>query len=436
MPATDLKTLREYVANVLDYNPDNPAYASQVDDLLNEANRQICQAKPFTFINKVVEKNVYADVDIAAVTFNSGIEVATAPPFTFQPWMAGQVITANGREFTIFNVVSDTEIRISEGWPDLTGAYPATVINRFIDLPSDCTTVLAVARRSQTRTPDDPGLLSNLTRYEDEWWNLPLGEVNLPTYWVFHDPFYNQGPRRLVEVQTGATAPGKGTRTVEFCGTLVFAGRESAPGEIVRVTATDSQSFVVTPEVKPVDSGQYKNIYFRAPEHGMNAWRLLQDQLSPGNYLQNLAPNDVLTRTYTTELSLSELTTSEGLWSGPRMIEPDGFTQRIRLYPRQDRDYVFSIRYMQRTPVMREDNDVSLIPPAHRMIIAYKALADVLVKHDNPTQAEMFKRRFEAQQMQLEKRYLVSPSRRIVKGNWLTNMEPNGFSRFTTLVHT
>lgn len=436
MPATDLKSLREYVANVLDYNPDNADYATQVDDLLNEANRQICQSKPFTFVNKVVEKNVYADVSVAAVTFTNGTQVATAPAGTFLSWMAGQTISANGKEFVIFNVVSDTDIRISEDWSDATGAYAATIINRYIDLPQDCTTVLAVARRTQTRTPDDPGLLANLTRYEDEWWNLPLGEVNLPIYWVFHDPYHNQGPRRLVSVVSGATTPGKGTRTVEFCATLVFAGRESAPGEIVQLTATDSQSFVVTPESKPTNSGQYKNIYFRAPKHGMHAWRLLQDQLSPGSYLQNLTPTDVAARTYTTELSLTNLTTSEGLWSGPRMLEPDGFTQRIRLYPRQDKNYVFSIRYMQRTPVMREDNDVSLIPPAHRMIIAYKALADVLVKHDNPTQAEIFKRRYEALQLQLEKRYLISPSRRIVKGNWLINMETNGFNRFKTLVHT
>ena len=91
---------------------------------------------------------------------------------------------------------------------------------------------------------------------------------------------------------------------------------------------------------------------------------------------------------------------------------------------------------MQAHQPMREDSDVSAIPPEHRMLIAYKALADVLIKHDNPVQSELYRKRYEAMLLKLEKRYLITPSRRIVKGNWLANMEPNSFSRFTTLVHT
>ena len=91
---------------------------------------------------------------------------------------------------------------------------------------------------------------------------------------------------------------------------------------------------------------------------------------------------------------------------------------------------------MQNPPAMVEDNDTSAVPPDQRMVIAYKALADILMKHDNMTQSELYRRRFDEELLRLEKRYLISPSRRIVKGNWLANMEPNSFSRFTTLVHT
>ena len=91
---------------------------------------------------------------------------------------------------------------------------------------------------------------------------------------------------------------------------------------------------------------------------------------------------------------------------------------------------------MQAHQPMREDSDVSAIPPEHRMLIAYKALADVLIKHDNPVQAALYRKRYDALLLKLEKRYLITPSRRIVKGNWLSNMEPNSFNRFTTLVHT
>jgi len=110
--------------------------------------------------------------------------------------------------------------------------------------------------------------------------------------------------------------------------------------------------------------------------------------------------------------------------------------QRIRLYPRQDKDYVFTVRYMQNHRPMVEDNDTSSIPPDQRMVIAYMALSDILMKHDNPTQSELYRRRADEILLRIEKRYLISPARRIVKGNWLANMEPNSFSRFTTLVHT
>jgi hypothetical protein len=438
MPQSDLKELREFVANVLDYNPNNANYARQVDDLLNQADRMICQEKPFTFINKVVDVPVYKDVSFTALTLTNGTQVVTGPAGSFLGWMAGQEIevtdsTGAKRTFVINNVVSTTDLRINEDWTDATGAYAATIINRYIDLPEDCTTVLAVARRSQTRTPDDPGLLENLARYEDEWWNLPLGEINLPIYWVFYDPFHLRGPRRNFNLTT-APAVGRGVRTIEFTSTLVFAGRESPHGEIVSISATDTQDIVLTPFAQTTNSGFYKRYYWRSTQYGYNAWRILDDTLGAPGAIMQIAPTDVAARTY--QLSVGTLTGSEGLFDDARMLNPDGFRQRIRLYPRQDKDYIFQVRYMVRHQTMQEDNDVSLIPPAHRMIIAYKALADVLVKHDNPSQAELYRKRFEQELLQLEKRYLITPSKRIVKGNWLTNMEPNSFNRYTTLVHT
>jgi hypothetical protein len=226
---------------------------------------------------------------------------------------------------------------------------------------------------------------------------------------------------------------GRGVRTIEFCSTLVFAGRESTHGEIVSITAQDNQDIVLTPFPQTTNSGLYKRYYWRSTEYGYDAWRILEDSLTPGAVMQ-LTPTDVAARTYA--FSVTTLTTTETLYNAARLLNPDGFRQRIRLYPRQDKDYIFQVRYMVRHQTMQEDNDVSLIPPAHRMIIAYKALADVLVKHNNPSQAELYRKRFEAELLQLERRYLLSTAKRIVKGNWLTNMEPNSFSRFTTLVHT
>ena len=248
-----------------------------------------------------------------------------------------------------------------------------------------------------------------------------------------YDPFHLRGPRKNFALSTAAAA-GRGVRTIEFTSTLVFAGRESPHGEIVSITAQDNQDIVLTPFAQTTNSGLYKRYYWRSTQYGYKAWRILDDPTLPPGALMQLAPIDVAPRTYS--LSVATLTGSEALFDDDRMLNPDGFRQRIRLYPRQDKDYNFQVRYMVRHQTMQEDNDVSLIPPAHRMIVAYKALADVLVKHDNPSQAELYRKRFEQELLQLEKRYLITPSKRLVKGNWLTNMEPNSFNRYTTLVHT
>ena len=215
MPASDLKALREYVANVLDYDPNNETYRRQIDRLLNEADRSICLAKPFTFINKAADVLVYKD-RTATLGFTGSGRVVTASSAFFEDWMVNQQLEADGNTYVITVVDSTTQARIERNFESATGSYDSTVINRYIDLPYDCTTILGVARRSQTRTPDDPGLLSPLSRYEDEWWNLPLGETNLPIYWVNYDPDYISGPRRNFNLGTTTVAAGKGARTVEI----------------------------------------------------------------------------------------------------------------------------------------------------------------------------------------------------------------------------
>ena len=350
--------------------------------------------------------------------------------------MVNQELELEGETYIILSVTSTTAAIVDKAFVGSSSTYSGTVINRYLDIPADCTTILGVARRTNTRTPNSPGMLTPLTRYEDEWNNLPLGEINLPTFWVFADPAYLESPR--VNFTATLTTPGgggRGTRTVEFTSTFIRGGRESPHGQTVSLSAVDTNEFVLTPIASNVLTGLYKRYYFRCAGHGYNAWRLLDDPTAAAGTPFEVGPTDVAARTLTA-LYESTLTTTETLWKDARLESPDGFIQRIRLYPRQDKDYVFTIRYMQAHKPMRENSDVSAIPPDQRMIIAYKALSDVLIKHDNPVQSELYRKRYDAMLLKLERRYLITPSRRIVKGNWLANMEPNSFSRFTTLVHT
>lgn len=434
MPASDLRALRKYVANVLDYDPDNPTYKRQIDRFLNEADRIICSEKPFTFVNRALEVTVRKDVSTTAAFASGAPRIFTTSGAFFEEWMVNQELLVEGETFIITNVVSSTDARVDTSWTGASGNYTIEIINRYIDLPADCTTVLAVARRTDALTPTQPGLLAALSRYEDEWENLPLGEVNLPSLWVDHDPAFISAPRANFSLGTAATT-GAGVRTLEFTSTFIRGGRESSHGEITKLTLSDTQNPVLTPYVGVANDGLLKRYYFRCPDLGYNAWRLLSDPTGGATAEMELEPTDVTARTYT-GLTSTVLKGGEALFSRERFADGDGMVQRIRLYPRQDQDYVFTVRYMRNHTPMVEDGDVSSVPADQRMVIAYFALADVLMKHNNAPQAELYRRRADQALLRIERRYLITPSRRIVKGNWLANMAPNGYSRFQTLVHT
>jgi hypothetical protein len=432
MPATDLKAMREFVANILDYEPSNAKYKTEVDQMLNEADRRVCSEKPWPWINKQVQVTARQDVS-ATVTFTNGSAViTTAAAFFDFAWMAGQIISDGTTELEIAWISTTTQAYLTNAYVGTTGAKTATVINRYLDLPADCVAVLNVFKRSESITPSDPGMLDSLARYEDEWYNLPLGEINMPKYWVPYDPFYLSGPRRGFATGT-AVAVGSGVRTVEVCCTYRYAStRESAYGAVQTVSLTAVQDLSLNFDVLSVTTGLYKIPYWRCPTEGLYAWRRCTNA-STGEYL-NIEPNDGAT--YVVGNTTLSNIQSEAIWLQDRMQNPDGNAQRIRLYPRQDRDYVFEVRYIARHQTMVEDGDVSAVPADHRMIVAYRALADLFIKHDNETQSAIYKRKADDELLKMERRYLIPTARRIVKGNWDQEAAPWAFQRYTRLTHT
>ena len=117
-----------------------------------------------------------------------------------------------------------------------------------------------------------------------------------------------------------------------------------------------------------------------------------------------------------------------------RLTAPSGVCDRVRLYPRQSEAMTLQLRYLADHQPMVEDNDTSAIPPAHRMVIAYRALYEVLFKHDNPSLSELYYKRYQQELLQLERRYLSQPSRRLVKGFLSPSRIPDGPYRRRKLV--
>ncbi len=432
MPRTDLKGLREFVANVLDYDPNNDTYRRQIDRLLNEHDRQICTAKPYTFINKVSDVFAYKDVAAGSLSITQGDKQLDSGTSLFEEWMVNQEVVINGYTYVIAIVDSATRVYLQTEFAQATvSGVEGTIINRYLDMPADCTSVSSIARRSGNAS-EDPGMLPPLTRFEDEWENLPMDETGLPTVYIPYDAAYIAGPRKAFSLTTAATS-GAGTRTIEIAATFIRGGRESTHGEIEKITLTDTQNLVLSPFTNPLETGLRKRYYFRCPELGYQEFRLLDDPANPGEVM-DLAPNDSASRTFTT-LTQGNLESAEAFYRQERMQGAEGFIQRVRLYPRQGSDYTFTVRYLQNHRPMVEDGDASSIPPELRMVVAYSALADIFMKHDNPVQSELYARRAEGMLLQMDRRYLTQKSARIVKGGWMDGTRGRVVRR-ATLVHS
>jgi hypothetical protein len=430
LASTDLKSLREFVANVLDYDPTSETYARQIDSLLNEAERSITGEKAFAFVQAQRDFPVYRD-RTDTVSFDTSRNYVTSTGALFEAWMVNQELLVGSTTYVIGGIIDSWNAYIDR-YADETVSATASVVHRYVDLPPEATSIMSISRR--TASGSSPGMLDPLPRFEDEWQNLPMDEPGLPWCWVPYEPAFIKGPRQGFTVATAAAAgPGRGVRTVEFCCTFIRNGRESPHGGIVSISATDSQEIVLTPMAINAVSGNQKRYYWRCPTEGYHAFRLL-DEPGTTNPME-IAPGDVAPRTLS-QLTVTSLAGGEGLFDDTRLEHPDGWIQRVRLHPRQDADYTFTVRYMRNYPAMREDSDTSVIPPKFRVLIAYRALADALSKHGNETQAMLWEKKFRPKLLQLEDRFLpTARSQRVVKGgSWFgVGRERN---KYTSLVHT
>jgi len=65
-----------------------------------------------------------------------------------------------------------------------------------------------------------------------------------------------------------------------------------------------------------------------------------------------------------------------------------------------------------------EATDTPDIPAAHRVIIAYRALVQLLMKSDNASESALYEKRYDGELLKMERRYLIDAARRIVKGDF------------------
>jgi len=412
----NLREIREYIANITDYDPNvNRDYSAQVDNVINETYRMLFSEKPFTFAQKEVKIPIYTDAEYTA----SGVTgvIAGLTQIVINPsipdWVEGNIIEIDGVEHDVIYKASAITVFIEGSFAFI--GQPVKFKQRFIRLPKDCVSILQVGKRSMSIAPTAVGRYIPLTRYEDEYYNLPLDEVNIPNYWIMQDSEYVSAPPIVLTPTATATSAGQGTRTVRLAYTYVKYPANGQATELESglspfseaITLTDAQRMTLTSSLDLTKVGYARRFYIK------NAATTPQFD---GVYQVGTLKDVSASLSENIDFSQAEFENGSFVLNNPRYTYTDGYVQRIRLYPRQSTDYELSVRYIYRPARLQEDTDTPDLPQSHHLVLAYGSLMDIFNKHDNAQMSRIYRAKYLEEIIKLEQRFLTQKPRRWVKG--------------------
>ena len=450
----NLKQMREYVANILDYNPQIKQYKDEVDNVLNQVYVTHFMERPWEYAQKELDINIYADRTSSWLTWTRGVRIATpadnienemiAPFQIFEPLASGADITAN-KEYKIlarhdsagsayatltdpakpleYNQVSDT-------LPNnlTTETISGKLKHRHIVLPPDLVDVLSVGLRGRQSGFRQP--FFNIARYEDEKMGLDLDEVAVPTNFIqtdnIHIPaprvkatLYNMGGGGNLTITAGyyevaytfvlkTGSPSRGIFDLESA--PIFCGEQYWDAGIkLGVTGLEQTDVLVGNLPTEVFRGLRKKVYVKTPDVDhyvlVSNTTLAEDQ---GN-TTSILPNGI---DFSSPLRFQSL---------PKLLEHSGDYQTFRLYPRQDADYVAKLRYMFRPAELRDDQDAPAMPTETHLFLCYGAIAELFNKHNNTGQAQIYEQKAKKELMKIENRFLTQKSKSHIMQGYRTS---------------
>lgn len=411
--AMNLGQIIDRCGTIVDFNPNIADYRAEVRSLVNMAYMEMFGDKPYVFAQKDAYINVYEDIQVT--TFNlAGDQVTATSGSPFDPSHEGRIFTIKTGvykgDYVIRNYVTTLAVNLDTiDGSSLSGAVATglsgTVKQRYVDFPEDYMDTLAIGLRQPDQPTTQP--FSYLTRWLDESLDLSLDEVSTPTDFIIVSPETLKPPVKApVLAGSVGTAPA-GAGDYDTCYTFVRGGRESAPSPVsafVTLIALQ-QADISAMQQSTSTSGLNKRIYLRGPES--DAFYVVSngDQTAATTALSNLG------------------LATEYLSEGTRLPEHEGMYQRFRLYPRQDQDYLLTLRYLFRPTKLIDDADAPIFPAEHHDYLVYRVCQELFVKHNNLPQSEIYRQKADRRLQDIENRYLTTRKSTFIKGHWRqTNM--------------
>ena len=392
----NLAEMRDMVGSIVDYDPNVQTYKDEVTRILNELYLDFFTDRPWKFAQETEEVQIYKDVTVTDGVINAGQNTITSASNPFLDWMEGAIVeikgadAANNGEYVIAK--STTGILYLEAFSSTQNKAGLTVVikQRFIDMPEDCNEVLSLGIRSPTA--GTTAHFEYLSRARDEEYSLLLSSTGLPTDWLIYDDVTMTQPvlqPTLAADAAGTTWSQVGTYYVQY--TFVHKNKESAPSPVASVASPTSGNWqldLTNVQNTGTNSGIFKRFYLRTTT-------------SQAFYQVSNAIIDETT------LLINDLNVAvDYLANARRLPENDGHYKRVRLYPRQDDDYLVEVRFVYRPDRLIEDTDVPEFPPAHHRYLVYRACQELFVKHDNLQHSELYRRKADTELLRIENTYL------------------------------
>jgi len=442
----NLKEMRDYVANIMDYNPNVATYQQEVTNALNERYYSHFTDRPWEYSQKQTQLIAKADEDFTeCITDGNGkLFIPTTQKGTdfyhlgaemYVEVQGGSGMTAEDKREYIIESVAYTgggitlNVRKEEHDPKYyslsqrlyTFVAGQTLVSlrvkhRKITMPKDCVEVLSLGLRglgNETRQP-----FYNCPKFLDEHLALDLDLVARPTDFLVIDPVTIPVPSRDAAYDTTAAA-----NNVDFAGEYkaaysfykggVIYGQEEKTPDIVLLegpphftpssqnSAVGGSIRIIEMETSDAASGLQKRAYVRPPESIHDKFLLMEEDIPESTSTTVVAGINIDATTFTDAERLDE--------------GHNGTYQRIRLYPRQSKDLRANIRYQFRPKKLENENDQPEMPADTHLFLCYSTLVDLFSKHGNPGMAQMYENKASKELLKIENRYLSQRSRLNIK---------------------
>ena len=407
--------------NILDYAPALTSYRHEVRDIVNMVYLELFGERPFQFAQKTVKVKAYPDAKSsgAAVTLTGSSNEVLCTGL-FATYMNGMILqvqgstTASNNAEYIIRHVSTTGRVFVENEDGSTPSFVAdattagnanlalTVKHRYVDLPQDCISALAVGIRTPGSAAAQP--MDYLTMYLDEAMNLDLDEVSRPTDFIHMSPIHVNGPPKAPTVASAGGGTNVPAGTYDAVYTLIEAGRESSASPVSTFVTLAAPGPLQASDLllQGANTGRKKKVYVRGPNS------------DAFYYVAEVAEGTADTAGTINLATNPHWLTDRNTY--PKLPENDGLYTRLRMYPRQDAEYDLTVRYLFRPEKLLDESDVPLIPASNHIYLVYRTCQELFSKHNNMPQSQMYQMKADRELQNLINRYLSQKTATYIKG--------------------